>query len=200
MGMALETQSEDSDAVLLAAFARGDQSAARALTGRHLPRVFAHAFRLLQDKAEAEDVAQEAMLKLWKMAPSWREGEAKVSTWLYRVTANAATDRLRKRRTVGLESAPEQADSAPSVEDGLIANDRQNALHDAMKTLPERQRNALVLRHFEELSNPEIAMALETSVEAVESLLGRARRALAERLSNLRPVAARVKQVKGARR
>lgn len=200
MGMALDTQSDETDAALLAAFARGDQSAARALTGRHLPRVFAHACRLLQDNAEAEDVAQEAMLKLWKMAPNWREGEAKVSTWLYRVTANAATDRLRKRRTVGLEAAPEQEDGAPSVEEGLIAHDRQSALHAAMATLPERQRNALVLRHFEELSNPEIASALETSVEAVESLLGRARRALADKLSHLRPAAGRVKHVKGARR
>jgi len=197
--MALDTQSDESDAVLLAGFARGDQSAARSLTGRHLPRVFAHAYRILQDKAEAEDVAQEAMLKLWKMAPNWREGEAKVSTWLYRVTANAATDRIRKRRTVGLEAAPEQEDTAPSVEDGMIADDRQNALHEAMSTLPERQRNALVLRHFEELSNPEIASALETSVEAVESLLGRARRALADRLSHLRPAARAAKQVKGAR-
>jgi len=155
MGMALDTQSEVSDADLLAAFGKGDQSAARTLTGRHLPRVFAHAYRLLQDHAEAEDVAQEA--------------------------------------------APEPEDDTPSVEAGLIAEDRQKALQAAMQSLPERQRNALVLRHFEELSNPEIASALETSVEAVESLLGRARRALADRLSHLRPVARRVKQKKGAR-
>ena len=199
MGMALDTQSEVSDADLLAAFGKGDQSAARTLTGRHLPRVFAHAYRLLQDHAEAEDVAQEAMMKLWKIAPDWREGEAKLSTWLYRITANAATDRLRKRRTVALEAAPEPEDDTPSVEAGLIAEDRQKALQAAMQSLPERQRNALVLRHFEELSNPEIASALETSVEAVESLLGRARRALADRLSHLRPVARRVKQKKGAR-
>ncbi len=197
--MALDTQSEVSDADLLAAFARGDQSAARALTGRHLRRVFAHAWRLLQDHAEAEDVAQDVMMKLWKIAPKWREGEARLSTWLYRVTANAATDRLRKRRTVALEAAPEQVDQTPSAEAGLIADDRQKALHDAMQLLPERQRNALVLRHFEELSNPEIASALETSVEAVESLLGRARRALAEKLSHLRPAARRGKHEKGAR-
>ncbi len=199
MGMALDTQRQASDADLLAAFARGDQSAARALTGRHLPRVFAHACRLLQDHAEAEDVAQEAMLKLWKIAPRWHEGEAKISTWLYRVTANAATDRLRKRRTIALEAAPEQVDATPSVEAGLIAEDRQAALHTAMATLPARQRNALVLRHFEELSNPEIASALETSVEAVESLLGRARRALADKLSHLRPTAQAGKHKKGAR-
>jgi len=199
MGMALDTHSEVSDADLLAAFAKGDQSAARALTGRHLPRVFAHAHRLLQDHFEAEDVAQEAMMKLWKIAPNWREGEAKLSTWLYRITANAATDRLRKRRTVALEATPEPEDDAPSVEAELIAQDRQKALHAAMESLPERQRNALVLRHFEELSNPEIASALETSVEAVESLLGRARRALAGKLSHLRPAARRAKQKKGAR-
>ena len=116
------------------------------------------------------------------------------------MTANAATDRLRKRRTVGLEAAPEQEDTAPSVEARLIAGDRQKALHAAMETLPERQRNALVLRHFEELSNPEIASALETSVEAVESLLGRARRALADKLSHLHPAARGFKQVKGARK
>ncbi len=199
MGMALDTHSGVSDADLLAAFAAGDQSAARALTGRHLPRVFAHAHRLLQDHGEAEDVAQEAMMKLWKIAPEWRAGEARLSTWLYRVTANAATDRLRKRRTVALDAAPEQADDAPTVEAGLIAADRQKALHAALAHLPERQRNALVLRHFEELSNPEIASVLETSVEAVESLLGRARRALADRLSHLRPEARRAKQLKGAR-
>jgi len=87
---------------------------------------------------------------------------------------------------VALEAAPEQVDQAPSAEAGLIADDRQKALHEAMQLLPERQRNALVLRHFEALSNPEIASALETSVEAVESLLGRA---LAGRLSHLRPAA-----------
>jgi len=199
MAMALDTGNDASDAALLAAFADGDQSAARALTARHLPRVFAHACRLLQDHGEAEDVAQEAMLKLWKIAPAWREGEAKLSTWLYRITANAATDRLRKRRTVALDAAPEQVDDAPTAEAGLIAQDRQKALHSAMQTLPDRQRNALVLRHFEELSNPEIASALETSVEAVESLLGRARRALAEKLSHLRPRVGQDKQDKGAR-
>lgn len=197
--MALDSGRNESDSELLALYAEGDQSAARVLTARHLPRVLAHAHRILQDHAEAEDVAQEAMLKLWKIAPDWREGEARLSTWLYRVTANACTDRLRKRRTVGLEAAPEQVDAAPTAEAALIAVDRQKALHGAMAELPERQRNALVLRHFEALSNPDIAAALETSVEAVESLLGRARRALAQKLCHLRPAARRANKEKGAR-
>lgn len=177
--MAFDTQSEETDEALLALFASGDQSAARALTARMLPGVFALARRMLKDNAEAEDVAQEAMIKLWKIAPNWRAGEAKISTWLYRISANLCTDRLRKRRTVGLDQAPEKADENPSVEAKLIASDRAAALRVAMDQLPERQKLALNLRHFEELSNPEIAEVLETSVEAVESLLGRARRALA---------------------
>ncbi len=178
---------ETNDKALLALYATGDQGAARALTARHLPRVFAHACRLLQDHGEAEDVAQEVMMKLWKIAPEWREGEAKISTWLYRVTANASTDRLRKRRSVALEAAPEPLDESASVEQNMISHDTSRMVHGAISELPERQRDALHLRHFEELSNPEIARAMETSVEAVESLLGRARRALAEKLAHMRP-------------
>lgn len=199
MSMALDQSKTESDAALMALYATGDQRAARELTARHLPRVFSHAYRLLQDRAEAEDVAQEAMLKLWKIAPDWREGEAKLSTWLYRITANACTDRLRKRRTTGLDAAPEQIDETPGVEASMIADDRERALHTAISALPERQRNALTLRHFEDLSNPEIASALETSVEAVESLLGRARRALAAKLSHLRPGSKGPHQKEGAK-
>ncbi len=177
--MALDTLSEHNDEALLALFAKGDQSAARALTARLLPMVFALAQRMLNDRGEAEDVAQEAMIKLWKIAPEWRSGEAKISTWLYRISVNLCTDRLRKRRMVGLENAPEKADETPSVESALIAKDRATALHLAIAQLPERQQLALNLRHFQELSNPEIAEVMQTSVEAVESLLGRGRRALA---------------------
>ncbi len=176
--MALDTLSEQNDEALLALFAKGDQSAARALTARLLPMVFALAKRMLNDGGEAEDVAQEAMIKLWKIAPEWRSGEAKVSTWLYRISANLCTDRLRKRRTVGLENMPEKADEKPGVEAVLIANDRAKALHLAIAQLPERQQLALNLRHFEALPNPEIAEVMQTSVEAVESLLSRGKRGL----------------------
>lgn len=153
---------------------------------RHAPRVLSLARRLLNDPAEAEDVTQEAMLRLWKIAPGWREGEAKVSTWLYRVGYNLCIDRLRKKRGVALDEAPEMEDETPNVEDQMITADRGRALRQAMDRLPERQKLALTLRHFEEQSNPEIAEVLETSVEAVESLLSRARRALAADLSSNR--------------
>jgi RNA polymerase sigma factor (sigma-70 family) len=141
------------------------------------------------DRAEAEDVAQEAMLRLWRIAPEWRSGEAKVSTWLYRVVTNLCTDRLRgkkRRRAVGLEDAPDVADGGRSVESVLVENDRMAALNAALETLPDRQRQAVVLRHIEGLSNPEIAEVMDIGVEAVESLTARGKRALATAMAGRR--------------
>lgn len=174
---------EADDASLLARYARGDQAAARLLTARHAPRVFAVARRMLGEQAEAEDVTQEAMLRLWRVAPDWQAGQAALGTWLYRVAANLCIDRLRRRREIASDTLPERADEAPGALARIEADDRATALHAALGGLPDRQRLAIVLRHFEERSNPEIAEILDTSVEAVESLLGRARRELAARLA-----------------
>jgi len=150
------------------------------------PRVFGHAVRVLGDRAEAEDVAQDAMMRLWKVAPDWRMGEANVSTWLYRVTANLCTDRLRRKRGVGLDEVDEPLDPSPSVSDQLQTRERMNALQAGLQTLPERQRQAVILRHIEGLANPEIAEILEISTEAVESLTARGKRALAQALAPAR--------------
>lgn len=171
------------DAALLASYGAGDLAAARVLADRHLGRVLHFARRLLGDAAEAEDVAQEAMLRLWQQAPRWRDGEARVSTWLYRVTANLCTDRLRRRRMVALDAAAEPADPAPGALAALMAADRAAALEAALAHLPPRQRQAVVLRHLEGLGNPEIAQVMDIGVEAVESLIARGRRALTARLT-----------------
>lgn len=184
--MPRDLQAEASDEALLVLYANGDALAARQLTGRLLPRVLRYAARLLSDRAEAEDVAQETMLRLWRIAGDWRTGEAQVSTWAYRVASNLCTDRLRRRGlrgTAGLDDAPEIADSAPGAEATMIEADRARALQEALDALPERQRQAVVLRHIEGLSNPEIAVVMEIGVEAVESLTARGKRALAARLS-----------------
>jgi RNA polymerase sigma-70 factor (ECF subfamily) len=177
----------DPDAALLARAARGDAAAARALVARLAPRVHALARRMLADAAEAEDVTQETMLRLWRIAPDWRAGEARVSTWTHRVAANLCLDRLRRRPAAPIDAVPEPPDPAPSAAETLDAAARRVALAAAIDALPDRQRAAIVLRHFEERGNPEIAAALGVSVEAVESLLARARRALA---AALRPPAA----------
>ena len=151
-----------------------------------MPRIYGHACRVLGDSAEAEDVAQEAMMRLWRIAPEWRSGEAKVSTWLYRVVANLCTDRLRKGTPVGLDEVAEPTDGAPSAAEGMQQRARQDALARALATLPERQRQAVVLRHIEGLANPEIAAILEVGVEAVESLNARGKRGLARALAGER--------------
>ena len=172
------------EAALLARYARGDAAAARVLTLRLTPRAHAQAMRLLGDRAEAEDVAQDAMMRLWKIAPDWRAGEAKVTTWLYRVVANLCTDRLRRRPRgpVALDEVAEPADPAPGAEEHLQAEARRSALTAALAGLPERQRLAVMLRHFDGATNPEIAERLGVSVEAVESLTARGKRALAAAL------------------
>jgi RNA polymerase sigma-70 factor (ECF subfamily) len=173
----------DEDAVLLARFAAGDQQAARALTELLLPGALRQAWRMLGDQAEAEDVAQDAMLRLWRQAADWRAGEARVSTWLYRVVHNLCIDRMRRRRPqVPVEDAPEPVDPDPGVLEQMARSETGRAVAAAIAELPERQRQALVLRHFEGWSNPQIGEALDCSVEAVESLLARARRQLAARL------------------
>ncbi|MBM7069241.1 RNA polymerase sigma factor [Actibacterium sp. 188UL27-1] len=181
MDMPLDALSNISDDLLLARFAQGDQGAARVLTVRLTPRVLAVAQRMLGDAAEAEDVAQEAMMRLWKMAPNWQAGTAQVSTWLYRVAANLCTDRLRRsrRRGVSLDAVPEPVDDRPGVEQDLQMRARADALQAALMTLPERQRQAVILRHLEGLANPQIAAVMDISTEAVESLTARGKRALA---------------------
>jgi RNA polymerase sigma factor (sigma-70 family) len=188
--MPFDQFSDAPDEALLVLYANGDPAAARELAARHLPRVMGFAARMLGgDRAEAEDVAQEAMLRLWRIAPEWRQGEAKVSTWLYRVVTNLCTDRLRgrkRRRAVGLDDAPDVADDARSVEATLVENDRVAALNAALETLPDRQRQAVILRHIEGLTNPEIAAVMEIGVEAVESLTARGKRSLAAAMAGRR--------------
>lgn len=172
------------DAALLVAFANGDGKAVRVLTARLLPRVLGQATRMLGSRAEAEDVAQEAMLRLWKIAPDWRQGEAQVTTWLYRVVANLCTDRLRSRRGgVPFDQVPEPQDESPSVAARMQDDRRMQALAQGLAALPERQAQAVALRHLEGLSNPEIAQIMDISVRSVESLTARGKRALADILA-----------------
>lgn len=184
--MPRDSQATMSDETLLALYASGDRMASRLLTERLAPRLFGYALRLLSDRAEAEDVTQEAMLRLWRAAPGWRTGGAQVSTWAYRVVTNLCSDRRRargRRPALPLDDAPEVADAAPGVVAQLIQADRMAALQTALALLPERQRQAVVLRHIEGLANPEIAEILGLGVEAVESLTARGKRALSALLA-----------------
>jgi len=176
------------DDALLVLFANGDPDAAGALTDRLMPRAFGVALRVLGNRTEAEDITQEAMMRLWRMAPNWQSGQAQVSTWVYRVVMNLCIDLKRRQRGgfLDLDAVPEPEDDAKSAVDQLQENARFDALQAALMQLPPRQRQAVVLRHLEGLSNPEIAAIMEIGIEAVESLTARGKRALAKGLQSRR--------------
>ena len=174
------------DEELMLASGRGDREAFAQLVRRHLGRSNAIAVRMLGSAAEAEEVVQEAFLRVWQKAPSWREdGGARISTWLARVIVNLCIDRRRRARSVPLEEVPEMPDTSPGADETLALEERRQRVAAALAELPDRQRAAMVLSYYEGLSNAEVAGALETSIGAVESLLVRARRSLASLLADL---------------
>lgn len=172
----------DPDNELIQRVAAGDAMAARALMARHLPMVLGLARRLLPQKDEADDVAQEAFARVWTNASKWTAGQALFKTWLHRVTMNLCYDRLRARRHDDLEAAKD----VPAPEAGpaqlLLQAQVAARIDAAIASLPSRQREAIVLVHLQGLSNIEAAAQMEVSVEAIESLLARGRRALKEML------------------
>lgn len=171
----------DDDAIdlsLVDRMRRGDATAFRDLVARHIGVVAGIARRMLRDDAEAEDIAQEAMIRLWRSAQGLELGPGGLRPWLRRVTSNLCIDRVRAgQRTVVTDEVPEVAEPATQMT-GLQDRDLSARVAAAMQALPERQRLALTLFHHEGLSQIEVGQAMGISDEAVESLLARARRAL----------------------
>ncbi len=179
--------SADPDEALLRRVAVGEPAAIQAMVARKLPRLLSLATRMLGDPVEAEDVAQEAMLRIWKQAPKWKTGQARFDTWLHRVGLNLCYDRLRRRREVPVDNFPEMVDDSPAPDRGLLAAETGQRVQAVLMKLPERQREAIVLCHYQELGNIEAARLMGVSVEALESLLSRARRSLRASLADMAP-------------
>ena len=171
-----------SDDALMRRVGAGDAGAFQQLVEVHAKRPHRIAWRMLGDASEAEDVAQEALLRLWKDAPDWNAQGAGVGAWLARVATNLCLDRLRRRVRLSDEDVPDRADPAPLADEAICAGQQQARVRAALDALPERQRAAVVLTYYEDLPNAEAAAALDMNVKAFESLLLRARRALKERL------------------
>ena len=161
----------------MAKVAEGDEAAFRRLAGRHAGRTFALSRRMLGNDADAEEVVQEAMLKVWVNAPHWRP-DAAFKTWLYRVTVNHCLNRRRQRPFAALDEAGDPPDPAPTAADSMERREVDGIVAQAIDGLPDRQRAAIVLTYFEALSNAETASVLETTISSVEALLVRAKRTL----------------------
>ena len=175
---------EPTDEALMVRVGRGDGAACRILVDRHLAPVVAFARRLLGNQADAEEVAQEVFLRVWTKARDWSPGAAKLSTWLHHVALNLCRDRLRRRRpSAALEDVPEPVDPSPTAADGIQSDQVGRRVNQALDALPPRQREAIVLCHYQGLSNIEAAQLLGLSVDALESLLARGRRGLRRALA-----------------
>ncbi len=171
-------QAASDDAALLAATAAGDATAFRTLVERHIANVTAIGRGMLRDPVEAQDVAQEAFLRLWRHAGELELGSGGVKPWLRRVVSNMCIDRMRAgRNTTVMDEVPDRAEPATQGR-ALEEQDLAARVREALDALPERQRQALTLFHFEGLSQLEICDVLSVSEDAVESLLARARRSL----------------------
>lgn len=175
---------DESDEALMAEVARGDERAYHRLTRRHLPAMLGLARRILGSTADAEDVVQEAMLRVWIHAPRWQPLAA-FRTWLTRVVVNLCLDRKRRAGWVALEAAGEIVDPAPGAGEQAEVDERERLLAMAVAELPDRQRAAIVLTYSEGMSNAQVAEVLGTTVSAVETLLVRGKQNLRRALRDV---------------
>lgn len=175
----METKSDED---LMLSVAEGNEPAFRCLAGRHAAKMFALTRRVLGNDADAEELVQEAMIRVWVSAPRWRP-DAAFKTWLYRVTLNLCLNRRRQKVFASLDEACDPPDPSPSAAEELERRETDRLVARAIAKLPDRQRAAIVLTYYEGLSNAETASVLETSISSVEALLVRAKRSLRSELS-----------------
>ncbi|MBC7580573.1 MAG: RNA polymerase sigma factor [Tardiphaga sp.] len=176
---------DETDEALMLAVAARQQQAFRILMGRHMPRALRVAQRVVRNAAEADEIGQEAFLRIWTRAASFDPAVARFTTWLYRIVLNLAFDRVRRPAFAPIEDAGDVRDDRPEPVERLIADQERRMLEQAMAQLSDRQRGAIALFHMEGLSGEESAAAMNISAKAFESLLARARIALRDNVKKL---------------
>jgi RNA polymerase sigma-70 factor, ECF subfamily len=175
---------EATDEELMLRVASGDELAFRRLSGRYAAKSFALARRIITNDDDAEEIVQEALLRVWTAAPRWRH-EAAFPTWLYRIIVNLCLNRRRQKTFAPLEDCGDPADPSASAIDQLERTQSNKIVAQSIAGLPERQRTVLILTYYEELSNADAATIMDTTVSSVESLLVRAKRTLRAELAPL---------------
>ena len=171
----------------MAMVSQGDHSAFETVLSEYLDALYAYALRLSGSPAMAEDLVQDTWLAVWQKAASYRARKASLATWLHRILHNQFVDRMRKRRELPEEAGPPASEltdpETTPAQAAKLARDA-DALREALTTLPENQRAALLLRHASGFSTPEVGAILGVSTRAAESLLARGRRSLKSLLEN----------------
>jgi RNA polymerase sigma-70 factor, ECF subfamily len=175
---------EASDERLMEAIAGGDIDSLGEIVTRYQQLAWSVAYRLLNDRMEAEDAAQEVFIRVLDAAPRYRP-EGSFRTYLYQILTRLCIDRLRKKRPTSVETVPDLADPSAGPVDRLLAKERESQVRRALDALPLNQRTALILRHYENLSYAEIAQVMSLTRKAVERLIARAGTSLQARLSHL---------------
>jgi len=178
----------DPDHDVLTGLMSGDERALTELMSRHLTRIHRVAARILGDQALAEDVAQTVFLKTWTMAPNWEAGNARLLSWMLRVTTHQCYDMIKKKSPIYTDDVPEMTDNADMADIQIISNETSVQVKHALNTLPDRQKTALTLSYYEGLSQKDGADIMDITVGAYESLLVRARKALKNTLLRDEPL------------
>ena len=187
-GIRTEMVEDPSDEALMAAVSARQHHAFRILMGRHMQRAIRVAQRIVRDPTEADDIGQEAFLRVWSHAASFDPDIARFTTWLYRIVLNLAFDRKPRRPLVPIDEAADVRSDDPEPVERVIADEERRILEQAMAGLSERQRGAIALFHMEGLSGVDAAQAMNLSAKAFESLLGRARAALKENVQKIQDI------------
>lgn len=177
-------EKEISDEELIAAVSIGDRHAYQKLVKKYLPKTWRLARSILHNDQEAEDAVQEVFLSLWKTSKDWdKNGKARFSTWIYRVTFNKCIDIKRsKKETVPDENLPERASETAGAHENLFNAQISAKIINCMDELPETQKNAMLFYYYEELTVEEISIKMDTTEQAVRSLLKRGKKSLKEKL------------------
>ena len=177
----------NNDQDLMRRTAKGDKTAYSAFLIRHLDAVVNFAMRYVGQRTDAEDIAQEAFMRVWQKAKHWQQKPGvSPRSWLYRITYNLCIDALRRQRpNVSLDALTLSADPYSNPERRTLCDAQMAQLEMALSHLNIRQYTALSLCVFSGLNNKEAAAAMEITIEALESLLARARRALRKYLQPL---------------
>ncbi len=181
----IRIHSETDDAELMLKIQQSDEGAFRELLDRYLTPLNRFAVRMLGNGHDAEDVVQETFLRVWKNARQWQPGHGKLTTWLHSITHHLCIDYHRRDRSTLHSGATELLASNDKPDDHLTAADMSTAVTAAVTQLPERQKSAIILCHYQGFSNRAAAEVIGVSVDALESLMARGRRTLRKKLIGL---------------